>query len=177
MCISEEGLNGKMWGLWITLYEWQGSERATGAWLAHYRMWVAGRDSSCRERKSSLCLSWCRCLSLSCCKFSPSISPSISSSRSSVSIVIGTSHTPSPQNTIHTHTIPYKPYCRPQSPSTHTTTPYARNPVHTQNDVSHKAQSHTNCNPQSVLQIHCHKDKKQVWAPQKCPKKRPGQMQ
>lgn len=30
-----------------------------------YRMWVAGRDSNCRDRKSSLCLSWCLCCSVS----------------------------------------------------------------------------------------------------------------
>lgn len=41
-----------------------------------YRMWVAGRDSNCRDRKSSLCLSWCFCCSDSCgCFDSSSNSP------------------------------------------------------------------------------------------------------
>lgn len=47
--------------------------------FAGYLMCVAGRDSSCLERKSSLCLSWCFCFSgrstISGFSISSSISP------------------------------------------------------------------------------------------------------
>lgn len=44
--------------------------------LNTYRMWVAGKDSNCRDRKSSLCLSWCFCSSESVgCLDSSSNSP------------------------------------------------------------------------------------------------------
>lgn len=44
--------------------------------LNTYRMWVAGKDSNCRDKKSSLCLSWCFCSSESVgCLDSSSNSP------------------------------------------------------------------------------------------------------
>lgn len=43
-----------------------------------YRMCVAGRDSNCRDRNSSLCLSWCFCCSdVEGCLDSSSKSPKI----------------------------------------------------------------------------------------------------
>lgn len=57
-------------------------------WLT-YRMWVAGRDSNCRDRKSSRCLSWCFCCSPSAgCFDSSSNSPVSKNDNPNVTTVI-----------------------------------------------------------------------------------------
>lgn len=68
---GREEVRHRKWGV-------QRSER----WMApHYLMWVAGRLSYCRERKSSLWRSWCFCLSVSSASAGLSFSSSSSSAR------------------------------------------------------------------------------------------------
>lgn len=56
--------------------------QGSGRWTAPpYLMWVAGRLSYCRDRKSSLWRSWCFCLSVSSASAGLSFSSSSSSAR------------------------------------------------------------------------------------------------